>query len=498
VNLSRVSVRLGVLTCAVIASAYAVADDSGWYIGGNVGDSQAKIDNARIANGLAEQGFAVTSLSDDEHHFGYKVFGGYQFSRYFALEGGYFDLGKFGFNANTLPPGALAGNLKLNGANLDAVGILPFTQQFAAFARFGYDYADTKDNFAGYGAVVVQDPDRSEHTSNYKFGFGLQYAFSPSWRLRLEAERYRLNDAVGNQGDIDLYSLGVLYHFGVKAAPVAYVAPPPPPPEAPAPAPEAPPAPPIEAVMPEAPQIERYCSVLNIQFEIKRHNIERKDKEKLAVLGTFMTKYPETTTVIEGHTDNVGSAGDNMELSQRRADAVVTYLVDTLHVGPARLQAIGYGDTRPLADNSTEEGKRHNRRVDAVVECASDVEGLAVQPARVTMALRIDFGRDMDSVPPQYHGQLQAVASFLQANPSVTATVEGHTADGQANAQQAMQISQRRAQSVLDYLVANFGIAPARLSAEGFGNERRRAYNTSVEGQQENRSVSIIINYPRK
>ena len=216
------------------------------------------------------------------------------------------------------------------------------------------------------------------------------------------------------------------------------------------------------------------------------------------VLGTFMTKYPQTTAVIEGHTDNVGSVDDNMELSQRRADAVVTYLVDTLHIAPSRLQAVGYGESRPLADNSTEEGKRRNRRVNAVVECASDVEGLAVQPARVTMALRIDFARDMDRVEPRYHDQLQDVANFLKANPSVTATVEGHTADNQTSPQLAQQISQRRAQSVLNYLVDNFGIDPARLSAQGFGNERRRAYNTSSEGQEENRRVNIIINYPRK
>jgi OOP family OmpA-OmpF porin len=49
----------------------------------------------------------------------------------------------------------------------------------------------------------------------------------------------------------------------------------------------------------------------------------------------------------------------------------------------------------------------------------------------------------------------------------------------------------------VSYLVDNFGIARSRLSAEGFGQTRRFAYNTSLEGQQENRRVNIIINYPR-
>jgi OOP family OmpA-OmpF porin len=61
-----------------------------------------------------------------------------------------------------------------------------------------------------------------------------------------------------------------------------------------------------------------------------------------------------------------------------------------------------------------------------------------------------------------------------------------------------MEISQRRAQSVVNYLVDNFGIDRSRLTAQGFGDNRRFAYNTSAEGQQENRRVNIIINYPRK
>ena len=60
-----------------------------------------------------------------------------------------------------------------------------------------------------------------------------------------------------------------------------------------------------------------------------------------------------------------------------------------------------------------------------------------------------------------------------------------------------MEISRQRARNVVNYLVQNFAIDPARLSAEGFGQTRRFAYNTSQEGRQENRRVNIIINYAR-
>ncbi len=201
-----------------------------WYVGANLGQSRARIADDRIRDDLLAEGFAVTALKDDSRHFAYKLFGGYQFSRYFALESGYYNLGRFGFTANTAPPAGLTGNIKLQGANFDVVGMLPLTEKFSAFARAGFNYSWVKDEFAGYGAVRRPESDRSEHSSHYKFGFGLQYAITRSWGVRAEAERYRVNDAVGNRGDIDLFSVGLLYRFGgTEPAPVVAQAAPPPP-----------------------------------------------------------------------------------------------------------------------------------------------------------------------------------------------------------------------------------------------------------------------------
>jgi OmpA-OmpF porin, OOP family len=89
------------------------------------------------------------------------------------------------------------------------------------------------------------------------------------------------------------------------------------------------------------------------------------------------------------------------------------------------------------------------------------------------------------------------VANFMKANPQVTATVEGHTSNQQGIApQQRVELSQRRAESVVNALVKEHGVERNRLSAEGFAQTRRFAYNTSVEGQQENRRVNIILDLP--
>ena len=68
---------------------------------------------------------------------------------------------------------------------------------------------------------------------------------------------------------------------------------------------------------------------------------------------------------VEGHTDNVGNATLNRILSENRAKAVMNYLV-TKGINTTRLTSKGWGQTKPIADNSTEEGKAKNRRVELV------------------------------------------------------------------------------------------------------------------------------------
>jgi len=491
---ARFSRTLGLVALALISTSLALAQAPGWYVGGNIGRSKATVDNQRIADTLTYGGLITTSIHDDDHDTGYKVFGGYQFNRFFALEGGYFNLGKMDFTAYTLPGGTLNGSLKTQGLNLDLVGILPITPKFSAFARAGVTRAKTSDAFSGTASVGVVNPAPGDKQAwNAKAGVGLQYQINETFGLRAELERYRITDAINIRGDIDLLSAGLVIRFGRRAA------------MAPASAPVAampPPAPvveePVMVVVPVPDKTQEYCSILDLQFTIDSDEIQREDKEKLTVVGTFLTKYPDSTAVIEGHSDNVGGAQHNLDLSQRRAQSVVDYLVGVLHIAPSRLKAVGYGEARPIADNATEEGKRQNRRIDAVIACVTDVEGLVVKPARATMALYIDYGKNDAVVDSKYDADLRKVATFLKANPGTTATVEGHTGNLQGNPQKAMEVSQLRAQNVVNYLVDKCGIDRSRLAARGFGQGRRFAYNTSAEGQQENRRINVIINYPNQ
>ena len=87
----------------------------------------------------------------------------------------------------------------------------------------------------------------------------------------------------------------------------------------------------------------------------------------LAEVAALMTQYPETTVVIEGHTDDRGPPKANLKMSKARADAVAKVLIDDLGIDASRVSTKGYGKTRPIATNATKEGRERNRRVVAVV-----------------------------------------------------------------------------------------------------------------------------------
>jgi outer membrane protein OmpA-like peptidoglycan-associated protein len=116
------------------------------------------------------------------------------------------------------------------------------------------------------------------------------------------------------------------------------------------------------------PAPEQTIMTLLVEFDTNRANIKPQYNNEIAQVADFMKKNPTVTTTIEGHTDNVGSRNSNIELSQRRAESVKNYLVEKYGIEPSRLQAKGYGPTRPVADNNTAAGRSKNRRTVAVFE----------------------------------------------------------------------------------------------------------------------------------
>jgi len=103
-----------------------------------------------------------------------------------------------------------------------------------------------------------------------------------------------------------------------------------------------------------------------IYFDTGSDRIRPESTPTLKEIGTMLKDHPDLKLAIEGHTDNVGSAGSNLALSEKRAAAVRQYLIDSYQVDAARLTAKGLGAGKPAASNDTAEGRQQNRRVELV------------------------------------------------------------------------------------------------------------------------------------
>ncbi len=108
-------------------------------------------------------------------------------------------------------------------------------------------------------------------------------------------------------------------------------------------------------------------SMSDILFDVNKATLTENLKTNLAKIAGILTIYKDLNVIVEGHTDNVGSAEYNQKLSEKRAENVMNFLVDPGEIKPERMTSVGYGFTKPVADNDTKEGRQKNRRVDLIV-----------------------------------------------------------------------------------------------------------------------------------
>jgi outer membrane protein OmpA-like peptidoglycan-associated protein len=107
-----------------------------------------------------------------------------------------------------------------------------------------------------------------------------------------------------------------------------------------------------------------------ILFDFNSASLRGSSRDELREMADVFNKYNDTTIVVAGHTDSVGSSSYNQRLSERRASTVENYLED-LGVRGSRLDAVGYGESRPKSDNDSSSGRQRNRRVELYVRANS-------------------------------------------------------------------------------------------------------------------------------
>lgn len=106
--------------------------------------------------------------------------------------------------------------------------------------------------------------------------------------------------------------------------------------------------------------------IYGIYFDTGKADIKEESLETLKVIGELLTRNPDLLLYVVGHTDDTGSGSLNQTLSKNRAAAVVKALVDDQKIAASRLQAEGVGPYAPVSNNTTEAGKKLNRRVELV------------------------------------------------------------------------------------------------------------------------------------
>ena len=177
-------------------------------------------------------------------------------------------------------------------------------------------------------------------------------------------------------------------------------------------------------------------------------------------------------SVDESETDYLVSAGLNFYMGKVAADPVAVERVDS--------DGDGVYDDRDQCP-----GTPAGTRVDA--------DGCPLAVAKVaSIKLKVNFGFDSTTVEERYFSDLNELADFLKRFDDVQVDVEGHT-DSIGPEDYNQQLSQRRAQAVVDLLVNQHGIAPARLEAKGYGESQPVASNDTAEGRAENRRVMATL-----
>lgn len=115
-----------------------------------------------------------------------------------------------------------------------------------------------------------------------------------------------------------------------------------------------------------------------VLFDLDKATIRPESDETLQAIADIMREYPYTIFHIEGHTDSLGAAEYNEQLSRDRAEAVVEWLVEH-GIPKSRLTSEGYGETQPIASNDTAEGRQQNRRVEISLDKEREMKESAVE-----------------------------------------------------------------------------------------------------------------------
>lgn len=316
-------------------------------------------------------GFLDESNTNPDDTFGGQISLGLHLTDNIAIEGNYLylDSADLGAPAN--------GEVDISSYGFSGL-FYPVPSLAGVFLSLGFGEGD--HDFSNVAGLGNQDSDYVEYGAGY-----LQPIFEFARRpvsLRLEYRRRKTEADTPGPGDLTfrdhLVSLGVQIPLGARAKPV-----PPPKPAPVVPPPPPTPAPPLDTdgdgvtdaqdecagTPPGLPVDNKGCPIFetlvleNVNFEFNKSVLTPEAKRILDDTIKKLKSGPRTGLMISGHTDSIDTEAYNLKLSRLRAQSVVDYLTDN-GINPNLIKSQGFGESRPIATNSTAEGRAKNRRVE--------------------------------------------------------------------------------------------------------------------------------------
>jgi len=270
---------------------------------------------------------------------------GTSISHYFLdrdrFQGSSEDYTALGLNAGFRQPGGpWAAELGYGGGDdikvfrADILYYLAERNGWAPYFLFGFSDFDLDDGL----------PPDEDDTQQLGAGFGLSKSWGGHWEFKADGRFYEKISDGENATDL-AFNMALNYYFTAPAQAAE-----------PAPAPVAQPEP--------APPATRTITVqLKVLFEFDKAEVRAMYGDEIQAVASAMKEHDDIQLQLEGHTDSIGTDAYNQDLSLRRVEAVKAKLVRDYGISANRISTVGYGESRPIADNSTDEGRAQNRRV---------------------------------------------------------------------------------------------------------------------------------------
>ena len=324
-----------------LPDSFVLADDFAqrFYINGGIGVTRVEPESSTDA-------LTISDNSDAGGHLGV----GFDISRFLTLDAYVATLG----SAEAEFLGANAGSVDYTVFGLSALGYLYNFRSGMVLGDEDTTGLFRREGASLYGRVGIghmqNDSDRvnyrRDHPNHVAFGVGLEYGFANGFALRTEL--------MSMDTDARYFNVGVLKRFGSAGALPVLAA-----------------APVVASALPEPKQAPEETMVFKpmqpsfVYFEFDNAVLSPETSARLDELAEQLVD-SDTQLQIEGHTDWIAPEAYNMSLSVRRAEAVANYL-ESIGINRDRMTTIGYGETRPISDNDTEDGRALNRRSEVIV-----------------------------------------------------------------------------------------------------------------------------------